>query len=220
MNNYNTSAHDSELEGLIDAEKVNLSNSYNQSFSTMEQTLELIIAGLRHSEHNNFKDTKLLYNIAGYINIIAYDLKIITKDLSFSRNEWEKRVYTRQASLILYEAVGDLLKLLGKDFKNITKNRLDITEYEDGLNNIRGLLNVFKETNFQRLYKVRNVATAHRDKDILKQIDTILQINCAEMLNLLFEFNKIVYDLAKIIMQIITKALSELEELTTCQVKL
>ena len=199
---------DNSLEKLTDKNKASMLSDYEKNYEKQEQNLDLIINSIKYAESKNLQDIKLIWNIAGYINIISYDLKIIARDLTFSRNDWQKRVYARQASLIIYEATDDLFKLLGKDFIELTKNRLDISEFQDDLKDVRKNLNIFKETYSKKLETIRNVATAHRDKDVLKQIETIRQINWSESLQMITKFDVIINNLAKVIMQAINKGLN------------
>lgn len=206
--NYKKNSLDRSLEKLTDKNKNSMLVDYEKNYDIQEKNLNLISDSIRYAESKNFQDIKLVWNIAGYINIISYDLKIITRDLTFSRNDWQKRFYARQASLIIYEAINDLFKLLGKDFVELTKNRLDISEFQDDLKNVRKDLNIFKETYSEKLETIRNVATAHRDKDVLKQIETIRQINWAESLQMITKFDGIINNLAKVIMKAINKGLN------------
>lgn len=213
MDKYNKNNLDIDLEKLIDKGRKAMLSDFDKNYQTQEQTLDLIANGIRHADFNGFQDNKLIWNIAGYINIISYDLKVITRDLTFSRNDWQKRLYARQASLIIYEAVTDLFNLLGKDFKDLTKNRLDITEFEPALKDVRKNLNEFKTTYSEKLYTIRNVATAHRDNEVLKQLEIIHKINWSETLGIISKFDGIINNLAKVVMAIINKGLRELSEL-------
>ena len=215
MKDYNKNSVDSDLEKLIDKNRANMVETYEKNFQIQEQTLELIINSLRHTKFNSFKDNEIIWNIAGYVNIISYDLKIITRDLTFSRSEWQKRHYARQACLIIYESIDDLFKLLGKEFIELTKNRLDITELKADLKEIRQDLNTFKSGYSEKLNEIRNVSIAHRDNEVLKQIELIQQISWSDAIGMIMQYDVILNKLGKFLTKLINKGLADLSELKT-----
>lgn len=204
---------DSNLEKLVANDKDNLSLTYDKNFQTQEQTLDLIINSIKHAEFNSFHDNKLLWNIAGYINIISFDLKVIGRDLTFSQHEWQKRHYARQACLIIYESIDGLFELLGKEFKELTSKRLDISREQADLKEIRKDLNLFKETYSKKLVEIRNVAIAHRDNNVLKQIEIIQQINWYDTFQMISVFDRILNKLGKFSQSLINNGLQDLQEL-------
>lgn len=191
MINYNVSNVDIELETNIDIDKASMFNLYNKNFETQEKTLEYIIAGLEHSDFNNFGDSKLVWNIAAYINIISYDLKIIGRDIAFARTDWQKRHYIRQACLIIHESIDDLFQLLGKEFNDLIKNRVDISTLNSELLDLRKDLNHYKSRYLKTLKEIRNVAIAHRDTEVLTQFNLIVQISWTESIGMMSEFDDI-----------------------------
>ncbi len=213
MDNYNKSSLDKELEDLISKDRENLMSIYNTNFQTQEQTFALIVDSIKHAEFNKLYDNKLIWNIAGFINIISYDLKIIGRDLTFAQTEWQKRHYARQACLIMYESIDSLFELLGKDFKELTQNRLNISELNEVLKDIRKDLNLFKSTYKDKLYEIRNVAIAHRDNEVLKQVEIIQQINWHETIQTISQFDNILNKLGSFCISLINKGLSDLTEL-------
>ena len=213
MDNYNKCSLDKVLEDSISKERENLMFIFDTNFQTQEQTFSLIIDSIRHAKFNNFHDNKLIWNIAGFINIISYDLKIIGRDLTFAQTEWQKRHYARQAYLIIYESVDSLFELLGKDFKDLTHNRLNISEFDEILKDIRKDLNLFKTTYKDKLYEIRNVAIAHRDIEVIKQVEIIQQINWHETIQTISQFDNILNKLGSFCTSLINKGLSDLGEL-------
>ncbi|MCW3105547.1 MAG: hypothetical protein JWQ09_53 [Segetibacter sp.] len=213
MTEYNKNIIDKDLEKLIDQDKAQLTQTYEQNFQTQEQTLSIIVSSLRHTKFNNFKDNEIIWNISGYVNIISYDIKIITRDLTFARSEWQKRHYARQACLIIYESMDDIFKLLGKEFNNLTKNRLDITELQVELKEIRQNLNTFKLGYSEKLYEIRNVSIAHRDNEVLKQIELIQQISWYDTIEMIMQYDVILNRLGAFLTKLIGKGLADLSEL-------
>jgi hypothetical protein len=213
MINYNTTDYDKALEAELSKDKEVILSAYQRNFSIQEESLEQIVIGIEHTEYNKFKDTKLIWNIAGNISIISYDLKIIVRDLSFASSEWQKRHYARQACLLIHESLEDLFRLLGKEFVELTKNRLNITELQTDLKNIRTSLNDFKTVYSEDLRNIRNYVTAHRDKELLKQVYIIKQINWSQCLDMTLKFNKILEKLGIFLNALVKKGLKELSEL-------
>jgi hypothetical protein len=213
MDDYNKSSFDKDLENLISNDRANLMSIYDTNFKTQEQTFSLIVDSIEHAEFNNFNDNKLIWNIAGFINIISYDLKIIARDLTLAQTEWQKRHYARHACLIIYESIDSLFQLLGKDFRDLTQNRLNIVELEEILTEIREDLKLFKTNYSKKLYEIRNVAVAHRNNEVLKQVRIIKQISWNDTIQMISQFDNILNKLGAFCQSLINKGLSDLTEL-------
>jgi hypothetical protein len=213
MIKYNSTEKDKELEISLSKEKNSVLQNYENTFLTQEETLDQIVIGIEHAEYNNFKDNKLIWNIAGNVSVISYDLKIIIRDLTFATSEWQKRHYSRHACLLVFESLEDLFILFGKDFIELTKNRLDITILQEDLKCIRADLNEFKTIYFEYLKNIRHYTAAHRDKDILKQVYIIKQINWSQCLQMALSFSQILDKLGKFLEVLVKKGIKELSEL-------
>ena len=59
---------DKLLEDNIKANKLTLIKSFENNFKIQESTLELFVNGIKHSDSNRFYDTKLIWNLAGFIS--------------------------------------------------------------------------------------------------------------------------------------------------------
>lgn len=213
MDDYNKNSFDKDLENLISKDRANLMSIYDTNFQTQEQTFSLIVDSIEHAEFNNFNDNKLIWNIAGFINIISYDLKIIARDLTLAQTEWQKRHYARHACLIIYESIDSLFQLLGKDFRDLTQKRLNILELEEMLTEIREDLKLFKTNYSKKLYEIRNVAVAHRNNEVLKQVRIIKQINWNDTIQMISQFDNILNKLGAFCQSLINKGLRDLTEL-------
>jgi len=163
---------------------------------------------------NKFKDSKILWNFACFISMISFDLKVITQDmvLSSSKNEWQRRYYIRQACLIICESTDSIFDLLGKDFKSLTLNELNSSEYDSELLRIRKKLNTFKDSYYQKFREVRNMTAAHRDKDVLKQLEIIQNLCWTDSVKIIFEFNDILKNLGKYLTCLVKMSFSVFEE--------
>jgi hypothetical protein len=170
---YNITETDKEFQELLSAKLASFEADFDKNFFTQEATLELLSLGVTISKAGEYKNNKLVWNVASFINISSYDLKVITKTLIFAKLEWEKRLFARHACLLIYETLNDLFDLLGKDFRKIIFELPEKAKYENDLKAIIKDLNVYKTTNFTRLQQIRNVTVAHRDQNTAEQLKVI-----------------------------------------------
>lgn len=204
---------DKEFVRLVKENEEILRDNFQKNFKTQRQTLDLLIDGVKNASYNHFLDTKLIWNIAGFIDLTSFDLKVIGQDLAFAENDWQKKLFSRQACLIIYESINDLFDLLGKEFKRVLKSQIKDPLIEEALNAERKKLNIFKKANIQKLKEIRNVAIAHRDQDVIIQINEIGAIKRSEIFDLVFD--EILDGLAKVFQKIINKGLSDFNELSS-----
>ena len=144
MKNDNLSV-DGHLKKTIDNQKSVLNLTFDKNFDTQEKTLSLIVEGLEYSIENKHEKLSVIYNISGFVNLISYDLKIISRDLTFSKKEWQKKLYARQAYLIIYESMDDILELCGNNLKNEIKTFRDSEILTSHRKIVIAELNKFKE---------------------------------------------------------------------------
>lgn len=204
---------DRELENLIIEQQDSLKLNFKNNFETQQKTLEIFLDAINYADFSKFKDTKLIWNIAGFINIISIDLKIIGQDLTFAQNEWQKRYYARQACLIIYESLNDLFGLMGKDFQKLINNKINNDSINIELNRIRTDLKTFKNSHSDRLKEIRNTSIAHKDNDIVKQILIIKQISWTDTIGLITQFDKILNDLGSLFQKLMNLGFKDFDEL-------
>ncbi|MFT5885505.1 MAG: hypothetical protein ACI9IP_001965 [Arcticibacterium sp.] len=80
------------LATKILAEKKSLMRSFNQNFDTQEKTLSLLVKSLEYSQSKEYKSLINIFNLAGYINLVSYDLKIVSRDLTFATQRLGKEI--------------------------------------------------------------------------------------------------------------------------------
>lgn len=199
-------AFDIDLESRMEAGKKDLEKTFKANFETQEQTLSIIIEAVNYSKHNNLVGNKLIWNTAGYINITGYDLKIIGRELFFSTNEWQKRYFSRQACLLIYELTNDIPSLLGKDFRSELNKLSDAHTLVMELNLITKAISDYKKDNHERLKNIRNVSVAHRDKDFFEQLSIIESIQWSEIIEYLVRFDNIMNDLGGFLQKVVQKS--------------
>lgn len=205
-------ASDIDLESRIEAGKKDLEEKFKTNFETQEQTLSVIIKAVNYSKHNNLASNKLIWNTAGYLNITGYDLKIIGRELFFSTNEWQKRYFSRQACLLIYELTNDIPSLLGRNFRSELNKLSDASTLAMELNSITKSISDYKKDNNERLKNIRNFSVAHRDKDIFEQLSVIESIQWNEVIEYVTKFDDIMNDLGQFLQRVVQKSVSELDK--------
>lgn len=204
------------------AEQETILDLFEKSINHCNQQIKLCIDKaaaeeneLKRQEYDNtrivFEDNKLIWNISGFITLISIDVKTIQSGMYFAETEWHKRFYARQICTIMYESAKDIFELLGKDFKAIITKRIDITPFEHELKNIRARLNQFQTTYSDYLLSVRNNTAAHKDQDVLKQLDIITNINWSETIQTTMTFESILNDLGAFLQKLINSGLVNLK---------
>ena len=89
--------------------------------------------------------------------------------------------------------------------------RIDITPFEHELRNIRARLRQFQTTYSDYLQLVRNNTAAHKDQDVLKQLDIITNINWSETIQTTITFERIINDLGAFLQKLISSGLVSLK---------
>ena len=167
---------DKYIENQI-ANDADLLRTFETNFHNQEEALSIIISAKKHAEKHSMISNVIFWNAAGFISMSSFDLKIIVKEMNFSTNEWAKRYFARQACQLIYELTNDLFEILNKDFEKEIAKLTNNETIKTSLKNIRRELNQFKEIYFTKLKEIRNVASAHRDKDIFLQLEIIESIS-------------------------------------------
>lgn len=209
---YNITDTDREFERLLKDRFADFEKDFDKNFFTQEATLELLSTGVNISDTLNYKSNRLIWNVACFINIASYDLKVIVKSMIFSKREWEKRLFARQACLLVYETMNDIFDLLGKDFRKIISELADKETFEKRLKHISKELNTYKDTYFTQLKLIRNVSIAHRDKDTLEQLKVIQSISWVDTVNMVSGFDRILNTTGKLLQDLTNKS-KELDNL-------
>ena len=203
-----------EQETMLDVFEVSIKHC-NQQIELCTDKAAAEQNELKRQEYDNtrivFEDNKLIWNISGFITLISIDVKTIQAGMYFAETEWHKRFYARQICTIMYESAKDIFELLGKDFKAIIIKRIDITPFEHELRNIRARLRQFQTNYSDYLHLVRNNTAAHKDQDVLKQLDIITNINWSETIQMTITFERIINDLGAFLQKLISSGLVSLK---------
>lgn len=206
---YNISNDDSEFAILVKRDKAQLEANYSETINKIEQTLNLFSDTINLVYTYNLEKNKTFWNTARYINIISLDLKTLSKYQVFAETEWEKRLFARQISLLIYESLDDILSLMGKEFKIILADYSDDDNFATQLNEIRKKLNDFKKIYYEKIKAHRNNSIAHRDKDTNEQLKQIYSISWIDSINMSSEFDRIINELGYFLETIMRKGVSD-----------
>ena len=209
---YNISDDDKEFETLLKDKLADFEKDFDKNFFTQEATLELLSLGVNISDDLDYRSNRIVWNAACFINIASYDLKIIVKSMVFARREWEKRLFSRQASLLIYEVLNDIFELFGKEFRTVLAKLSDKEIFEQQLKEIIRELNNYKTLYFDKLKQIRNISIAHRDQDTIEQLNAIKSISWVDSINMVSEFDKILNQIGKLLQKLASKS-KELDKL-------
>lgn len=150
--------------------------------------------------HQSFKnhdsiyneDLQRIFNIHLYAAISACDLAILQKDLVVCRDQNKRNLFARTASLIVYEVLCDIDKLLLKE------NRLVIEGYSKEqlakLDVVTKKLHTYKKAHAKYFKQIRIQTIGHRDIDADVQIKAIEDIDVNQLTALIIEFFDYVFD--------------------------
>lgn len=202
-----------EMEGMLDLFK----ESIDQCNRLIKYCNDKIMTEVDNDKQKQYEtqkivweDNKLIWNISGFITLISIDVKTIQIGLYYSEEEWRKRFYARQICIIMYESSKKIFELLGRDFCILISNRINNYPFQDELNSIRERLNIFKKNHNDYLGIVRNNTAAHKDKNVLYQLEIISDISWSETINTTIEFEKIINDLGSYLSKIIKSVMVNL----------
>lgn len=162
-------------------------------------------------ELDAWKTQEYIWNFSGFINLISMDIKTLQIGLYFSENQWQKRYYSRYSYTLIYECINDILNFLGKRFTKI----LEIPYYKS-LNNsrlkdLRARINLFKKEHLEIAQEIRNNTFAHKDHDVLSQVNLILNIKWSETIQITNQFENIINDIGSYLTTLIKLGNAHLE---------
>ncbi len=207
---------DNILTALLLAQRIKdsrneLEKDFSNNFDVHEKMLSIVVGGLEHANFNKFTTASVVWNISGYLNLVSYDLKIIGRDLMFAEKDWQRKLYARQAYLLIYESMSDFLELLGKPLRNAISQFSDADVYKQKIQSITSQMNKFKTEYESTIKSVRNSAIGHRDKNMLTQLQAIQSISWLEATGILSKYDAIVRELGVVCQQLMNRTNDALE---------
>ena len=202
---YNIKQTNIDFDKLLGEKRGEFSIIFARNLSLQEQTLQVFRISIEHCDFNKFPKSKVVWNAAGYINIVSFDLKIIAKNLAFAELEWEKRYFARQAALLIHEGVEDLFELFGKSLRVIIEELPNGEILKMELKGLTKRLNEYRSLYGAKLNELRNFSIAHRDKDVLAQLNVICLISWTDAITYASAFDAILNDAGRFMQQLLSK---------------
>lgn len=226
---YNINEVDMQLERLLKSERDSVMSNLNSSMATGELSLELIITSIKHckqqisnidklfqQKNNNsnvrnpltvkrkaFEDNLMIWNLCGHVQLTSIQVKTIQKRLYYREsNELQKRMAIGDASLLVYESSKVIIDCTGKDFM-IFLNKMLTQEQLESFKSLRKELTTFREVNSKYLKDIRVKSVAHRDLDILNQLDVIEDLNWSDCIQLLLDYEEILNNFGAFLISLI-----------------
>lgn len=217
---YNINEVDRQLERLLKSERDYVLNSLSSSLSIGELSLELITNSIKHckkqivnidkllrQKNSNtglrnslvvkreaFCDNLAIWNLCGHIQLTSIQVKEVQKRLyAGETNELQKRIAIGDAALLVYESSKVIIDCTGKDFLEFLNKVLVHDQLED-FKSLRKGVTTFREGNSKYLKDIRVKSVAHRDTDVLNQIDVIEGLNWSDCIQLLLDYETILND--------------------------
>lgn len=224
--NYNLNSTDSFLEECLKSpEGIELDKTLAQTIKTEHEILELISTSIKHCKKNIaeidkllniveandrlkrhlsdgfnlqkkvWEDALLIWNLCGFIQMISLEIKSAQKSLYFETDEWHRRNIIKQAYVMMYESSEDLLQQTGKHFLDVMSlscSEEQIVQFKA----IRKKWSLFRKNYEDEFQDVRNKVGAHREHDVMMQINTIESLNWSQTIELLLEYEKLTIEIA------------------------
>ena len=208
--NYRVSMVDKMLMQKLSDSRQLVQNDLDQSIRNHELCMDQFVFGIQQCEKKGLRNTKLIWNMSALINIISMDLKIIQRDLYFSKDFWAQRYYIRQAYLLIYEFFKSYYSEQ-KDFYEVINTKLDISLFVAEKDSIIKDLREYRKKYEKVFYNVRNAAVAHREVNIMAQIEVIENLNFSEAIEIILKFNELLNSLGSFLKKVIDLGLKDID---------
>lgn len=188
-----------------------LSKDIAKNIAYQQTTLDEFVKGINECDKKELRNTKIIWNLSAFVNIISIDLKIITRDLVLAEDDWTQRHYIRQAYLLIYEFYNTYYNEQ-KDYYVLINEKLNIIELDFQKNDVVKLLREFKKQYEKTFRVIRNTTIAHRDKDVMLQIEMIENLNYSDAIEIILKFDTIINKLGGFMQRVIAIGIADLSK--------
>jgi len=210
--NFRKTGVDAQLMPKMKAYGNQLSNDIAKNIITQQATLDEFIKGVKECDNKGFINTKVIWNLSAFINIISIDLKIITRDLALAEDDWCQRHYIRQAYLLIYEFYKTYYSEQ-KDFYILVNEKLNIDKLEVQRQEIIRSLREYKKQYEKTFCTIRNTTIAHRNINVLLQVEMIEELNYSEALEIIMAFDNNLNHLGQFMQKVIDIGMIQLSKI-------
>jgi len=147
-----------------------------------------------------------ILNVGLYVLLMDRDYAVLKLEMVSTSEDWRLKFTARQIALLLYESCDGLTHLLGKPFReSLTFLALPETEMQEFIQ-IAKDLNAFKNRNHQFLYvDVRNLISAHREKDSLLFLNAVESLDPMQVFRLGADFYRIIHRLNQFLLKVMER---------------
>lgn len=145
-------------------------------------------------------ETEKLFNMIGFLDLVSLDIFTMMHYLLIAHSESDRKYFARNACMLMYEMVDDVLTLLGcvkkenDDMYKIGDLVDDINDQDlsDALIKVRQDWNNFRKEMLNKKYnEVRNETVAHKEHDFIKQYNATNIISWGQAVEDFVKFNHI-----------------------------
>lgn len=163
------------------------------------------------SKKSAFEDNLAIWNLLGHIQMASIEMKEFLKRLSVEYiDEWEQRSVIKSAYTAIYETSKKLVDGFGKIFDFI-KRYFPSYDYSIFASS-RKELTTFRDNKTPELTRIRKGIDAHRENDIVAQLDIIEGLHLSDAIKLINEYGMIINKLGQEVKPIIDLGLKRLQE--------
>ncbi len=128
------------------------------------------------------KNENILYEINGKLILYYLDIMVAYKNMITIYDDWEVRVHIRRICTLLYECIM-FCKALGRPIKCLKgpEDNEAVNNYDSSLKSLRFYLEKYES----RLEEIRHKTEAHKDPDLILQINLIENISIKEFFKII-----------------------------------
>ena len=142
---------DEEYESDLKLNRANYDMKFKERYDVLESNIWTVMHIKKAAQKKGSQDNVILWNVYGFINIIAFDLVSVGYNLVFEDKRWQKIYFARQVALIIVEALKDIPEVLGKNYKQLFIG-IDLADgYLDELNKYKKELEGYKSIHLKPL---------------------------------------------------------------------
>lgn len=209
--NYRKTGVDKNLMLKMKGFEKQLSTDIANNITNQQLTLDEFIKGIKECDIKSLPNTKIVWNLSAFVNIISIDLKIITRDLALAEDDWSQRHYIRQAYLLIHEFYKTYYAEQ-KSYYILINEKLNITELNVEKQEVVKSLREYKKQYEKTFYAIRNTTIAHRDQDVMHQVEMIENLNYSEAIEIIINFDTILNQLGKFMQKVIAIGMANLSK--------
>src|SRR5207245_3686233 len=103
--------------------------------------------------------------------LLHYDFDVLAYNRAAEVDERKQNLYARQLCLLIHEALEDIPTVFGSPFRDAAVSLPNGQTHVSAISSVLKTLGDIRRTNERPIAEVRNFVAAHRDHDVLKQLE-------------------------------------------------